>query len=71
MIATEYLLLGAIVIGGVGAALAEVKQGIKEEAKVFVTEQHNLIRNARQFNVQSSHDTGTTESGNRIGSVSP
>lgn len=71
MIATEYLLLGAIVIGGVGAALAEVKQGIKEEAKVFVTEQHRLINNARQSSIEFNYDTRRTENGNHIGSVSP
>lgn len=70
MVSTEYLLLAGVVLFGAAAGLSEVRDGIEDAAKEHVKTQRQIIKDACK-QCGNCNDASRTESGNRIGAVSP
>jgi len=56
MIASEYLLLGALILAGVGIGIGEVKDTIQDTAKELASEQRQLLKATKQKQLEQVVD---------------
>lgn len=56
MIASEYLLLGALILAGVGIGIGEVKDTIQDTAKELASEQRQLLKTTKQKQLEQVVD---------------